>query len=199
MKIVVKNMIESRDEEYALLTKDAEEGRILFLGDSITEMFRTNEYFAKVHSYNRGISGDTSDGVLSRLETNIYPLKPSKIFLMIGTNDFGMGKKVEYVFDNIMKIIDNLKANCPNSKIYLESVFPVRQPQSGRRNNKDIDALNLLLQENKLGKEYVYIEINSLLKDKKGKLRSELTIDGIHLKMGGYMIVRKKIEAFVEE
>ena len=69
---------------------------IIFLGNSITNGGEWAELLGNPHAKNRGISGDTTQGVLDRLST-ITKGKPSKIFLLIGTNDLSRGKSVDEV------------------------------------------------------------------------------------------------------
>ena len=77
------------------------------LGDSHTEGIDWRELFPDVKILNRGISGDTSEGVLNRLEEVIG--RHSKIvFLMIGGNDLQMGVPVPLVDANIRSIVQTL-------------------------------------------------------------------------------------------
>ena len=69
----------------------------LFLGDSLTEYGNWRELFPGLDIKNRGIAGDTTDGVLHRLD-GITALSPDKIFLMIGINDLLMGRSVKRIF-----------------------------------------------------------------------------------------------------
>ena len=100
-------------------------GEICFLGDSITDGCNWTELIGNMKVTNRGISGDTAEGVLKRID-EITAGKPAKVFLMIGTNDLAWaGKTVPETRDNIAKIIDTIKSQSPGTKIYLQSVLPV--------------------------------------------------------------------------
>jgi lysophospholipase L1-like esterase len=89
MNPIIKFYQRTIENVFTHLNAVAKPGSIVFLGDSITDFFRVNEFFPGVYVINRGISGDTTDGVLNRLAESVYELSPSKIFLMIGTNDLG--------------------------------------------------------------------------------------------------------------
>ncbi len=76
-------------------------GDIVFLGNSITDGAEWSELFADNRMKNRGISGDISAGVLHRID-EVVQRKPSKIFLLIGTNDLARGISSDSVVKNIL-------------------------------------------------------------------------------------------------
>ena len=65
-----------------------EKDGIVFIGNSITNMFEWREGFGSASVLNRGISGAYSYEVLDNLESYIVG-RPKKVFIMIGTNDLG--------------------------------------------------------------------------------------------------------------
>jgi len=77
----------SKVTQFEVLNKFLPKGKIVFLGDSITEYFSVQEFFSNVKIYNRGISSDTTEGVIIRLDSTVLNLEPSKVFVMIGIND----------------------------------------------------------------------------------------------------------------
>jgi len=180
-------------------------GGIVFLGDSITDFFRVNEFFHGVYVINRGISGDTTDGILNRLPESVYELSPAKVFLMIGTNDLGDKKPVEYIVKNVGKIIENIRHNCPDTLIFLESVYPISLARDkkikkfivGKRNNEKICRLNyrLITLAQEMGINY--IDMYSHLIDDSGNIRLEYTVEGLHLTVQGYMVVADVLKPYV--
>ena len=69
--------------------------KIVFIGDSITEMWRSSgkdvwfKYYAPRHAYNYGIGGDTVENVLYRVEHKEFDgMKPKVAVLMIGITLF---------------------------------------------------------------------------------------------------------------
>lgn len=79
---------------YLQLNFESDKGRIVFAGDSLIEYFPFSElYHGEKIIYNRGIAGSTTYDVLSRADTLILPLQPSKLFLLVGTNDFMLQPK----------------------------------------------------------------------------------------------------------
>ena len=81
---------------------------IIFLGNSITNGGEWAELLGNPHAKNRGISGDTTNGVLDRLHV-ITAGKPSKVFLLIGTNDLSGGLSVDSIAKNIETIVKRIK------------------------------------------------------------------------------------------
>ena len=64
-------------------------GQVIFIGDSITDLYILDDHYADLElaCYNGGIGGDTTAGVLERLQVSVFDLEPSVVVLMIGTND----------------------------------------------------------------------------------------------------------------
>jgi lysophospholipase L1-like esterase len=195
------------DKVFFELNKSSEPGGIVFLGDSITDFFRINEYFHGVYVINRGISGDTTDGVLFRLPESVYHLSPSKVFLMIGTNDLGENKAERDIIHNIDQIISAIQANCPETKVYLESVYPVsnirhkkiRRYIVKKRTNEKICRLNKGLEKLAQEKNITYIDVYSHLVDETGNIRLEYTVEGLHLTVQGYCAVAEVLKPYVME
>ncbi|MCK5845773.1 MAG: hypothetical protein KAG97_13755, partial [Victivallales bacterium] len=95
------------------------EGEICFLGDSITDGCEWRELTGIETVTNRGIGGDTSWGLLARID-EVTEGKPAKVFLMIGTNDLAWGgQTVPAVHKNIGRVLDAIKTQSPATKIYL--------------------------------------------------------------------------------
>ena len=76
----------NRLEIFEEVNEISKPGKIVFLGDSLIDFFPIQDFFPRVKIYNRGIAGDTTKDLLKRLD-NVIELKPSKLFLQIGTND----------------------------------------------------------------------------------------------------------------
>ena len=97
---------------------------IIFLGNSITNGCEWAELLGNAHAKNRGISGDTTNGVLDRLHV-ITAGKPSKVFLLIGINDLSGGLTVDSIAKNIETIVKRIKKESPATRVYLQSVLPL--------------------------------------------------------------------------
>lgn len=163
---------------------------IIFLGNSITNGGEWAELLGNPHAKNRGISGDTTQGVLDRLNT-ITKGKPSKIFLLIGTNDLSRGKSVDEVAKNVAKIVECVKRESPATKLYVQSVFPVNPKFNkflGHMNRqKDIAALNAKIKAVAARHGVTYIDVyKSLVTPSTDVMNPKYTNDGLHLLGKGY-------------
>lgn len=188
-----------KTETFSHLNQYAKPNGVVFLGDSITQDFNVYEYFSGYNVYNRGIGGDTSKGVLSRLNESVFELKPKKVFLNIGTNDLELiNDGVEAIALRIAEIINKIKSYDKNIEVYLISVYPVNSSIDkntvGKRNNVDILALN---EEIKHIKNCTYIDLfGKLLKEE--KLNPDYSIEGLHMKQAGYEVIKKEILNFID-
>lgn len=174
---------------------------IVFLGNSITDGGEWNELLANPRVKNRGISGDRSSWMLDRLDP-IVGGQPRKLFLLIGTNDLAAGTPAAEVVANVRKIVERFQSESPRTKLYVQSVFPVndsfkKYAAKHGRHDADIVAVNKGLQALCAEKGIVYIDLWTLLADKNGKLRADLTNDGLHLMGEGYLAWKTVIEKFV--
>ncbi|WP_186430875.1 GDSL-type esterase/lipase family protein [Clostridium sp. BSD9I1] len=171
---------------------------IVFLGDSLTDRNEWQEYFKNNSIKNRGIDGDTTCKLLERLGS-ITKGKPSKMFIMVGTNDLNNGKSIEYIVDNYNKIIKEIKSDSPETKIYIQSVLPVNEEMNrSNRKNKDIFLLNSKIREVADSYSVQYIDLIPHL-SKNNELIKEFTIDGVHLKSDGYQMWTKAIGKYVTQ
>jgi lysophospholipase L1-like esterase len=155
-------------------------GGVAFVGDSITNGFRWAEAFPNANVRNWGISGDTTWGVLARSQ-QIIATKPAKIFLLIGTNDFGnWGKTPEETAAGVAAIVDLWKAELPGTQIYLQGVMP-RQPEYRDR----VTTLNAMIQRIATEKGATYVDLYTpfLAGD---RLDPTVTMDDLHLTGQGY-------------
>ncbi|MGN0520579.1 MAG: GDSL-type esterase/lipase family protein [Candidatus Fimenecus sp.] len=181
-------------------------GQTVLLGDSITELFNSYEFFYDFAQksgqavYNRGISGDTSDRLLERLKSNALNLEPRNLVLLIGTNDLGVCLPQEFIVENIRETLKMTRTLCPNTNIVLQAVYPVNRhinlsarQMVGKRRNEDIAALNTVLREIAAQYNAFWLDLTEILADKKGGLSKEYTFDGLHLNAQGFAVAAKKI------
>lgn len=125
-------------------SRERDQGAVVFLGDSITQGWehRLETAFPGMKVANRGISGDTTRGVLLRLEEDVLALHPAAVVLLIGTNDIGDGASPEVIAGNVELILRALKAHDPAMPIVLNQVLP--SSASKQRPADRIKALNAL-------------------------------------------------------
>ena len=104
---------------------------IVMLGDSLTEGGDWASYFADwlpegVSVMNRGIVGDTAEGIYDRLD-QIIPGKPYKLFFLCGANDVSHDLSADTIVARIEKVLVKIMEGCPKTKIYLQSMLPFNE------------------------------------------------------------------------
>jgi lysophospholipase L1-like esterase len=172
---------------------------VIFLGDSITDEGEWAELIGKPNIKNRGISGDTTDGVLNRLD-EIVKSQPQKIFIMIGINDLMSHKSINQILTDYKYILSNLQNQIPNTEVFIQSVLPANNKISRYwQNNNNILKLNIGLKKlaKELENQYQYIDVFSYLLDSENQLDAQYTLDGLHLNGQGYLVWKKVIEKYV--
>ena len=177
----------------------------LFLGDSITELYPLEEYYDNLPVVNSGISGNKTTDILNDMKTRVYQYNPTKVFLLIGTNDLNSTDEdiVDVTFDNIKEIINEIKENRSDATIYVESVYPVNSVIENNvvtnRTNKKVKELNKKL-SNYCDKESCeYINLYDDLIDEEGNLKTEYTEDGLHLNSLGYVVITRELLPYLNE
>ncbi len=105
---------------------DEGKNSIVFLGDSITQGWSDDfrGFFGDLKVINRGISGDTSRGLLLRLPGDVLALNPKAVVIMIGANDLAEKAKGETVFGNVKLIVKRLKDHSSTMPIIVCETFP---------------------------------------------------------------------------
>lgn len=174
----------------------------LFLGDSITEYYDLDKYFPDMPVVNSGIAGDTTDDILSDMKGRVYDYNPSKVFILIGTNDMLEDKTNEEIVNNIKEIVNGIKENRSEAEIYIESIYPVNRSMDrrlymvGSRQNKDIIEINKMIKEYCDEEGLTYINTYDELLDEDGNLKKDYSEDGLHLSSEGYEVVTESLEKY---
>jgi lysophospholipase L1-like esterase len=164
-----------------------EHGAVVFLGDSITQGWHDDfdGAFAGMKVANRGISGDTSRGVLIRLKEDVLSLKPAAIVLMIGTNDLADNAEPETIAGNLKLILGEIKKQDSKTPIVLCQVFP--SSETKQRPAAKIKQLNQLYFDAVKGDPQItLIETNTLFADDKGDAKLDEFPDLLHPNEKGY-------------
>lgn len=164
-----------------------DKGALVFLGDSITQGWgnRLEKAFPGVKVANRGISGDTSRGVLIRLQEDVLALEPAGVVLLIGTNDLEENAEPEVIASNLKRILASLKIRNPKMPIVLCQVFP--SSASKKRPADKIKRLNQLYATVVKGDAQVtLIETHPLFADAQGDAKKEEFPDLLHPNDLGY-------------
>ncbi|HUC83392.1 MAG TPA: family 20 glycosylhydrolase, partial [Flavisolibacter sp.] len=181
-------------------TLPATKGDVIFLGNSITDGGEWSELFNDLKLKNRGISGDVTAGVLHRID-EVAQRKPAKVFLLIGTNDLARGIAPDSVVKNILLIASYLKQQTPSTQLYVQSILPVNSlfNKFGGHTSKSaqIREVNQKLQQQSARYTYTFVDLFMPFADKEGRLKVELTNDGLHLTGPGYLLWKHLVYAAV--
>lgn len=174
---------------------------IYFLGDSLTDDCEWNELLSNSNIKNRGINGDSTQGVLNRLN-QITPSKPQKIFIMIGINDLLGNIETNIILDNYQKIIKTIRTDSLKTKIYIESILPINFELDKTKRpitNQDISDFNNKLKDFSDNSNIFYIDLYSKFLDSSNQLDKQYTIDGIHLNGNGYLIWKNEVSKYINK
>ena len=176
---------------------------IVFLGDSITSRYDLNKYFPNYNVYNSGIAGNMTKDILENMENRIFAYNPTKVFILIGTNDVVYsGLDNDGIKNNIEEIINKIYEKNSNTKIYLESIYPVNNSINKEivetRTNENIKDLNNKI-EKICNNKCTYINMYDNLTDKNGNMKRIYTVDGLHLNKIGYKVITNKLIKYLDE
>lgn len=176
---------------------------IVFLGDSITSRYDLNKYFPNYNVYNSGIAGNMTKDILENMENMVFAYNPTKVFILIGTNDLVYsGLDNDGIKNNIEEIINKIYEKNSNIKIYLESIYPVNNSINKEivetRTNDNIKDLNNKI-EKICNNKCTYINMYDNLTDKNGNMKRIYTVDGLHLNKIGYKVITNKLIKYLDE
>ncbi len=188
---------------FTSINVDLQKEKIVFAGDSITDMYDVNKYYQYDDKLivNSGISGYATKNILDRFYNVIEQYRANKLFLLIGTNDLAKGISNSDIIANISQILSLAKEAKPDIHLYLQSIYPVNCNLSSdcARHNDDIVYINGEMQKYCLANNITYIDVYSLLVDIDGNLNANYTRDGLHLNDDGYEVVTSVLRSYVEE
>ena len=188
--------------------------KTVFLGDSITEGGGNwNNYFGTKNIVNRGISGDTTLGVLARLN-EIYFYKPISLFLLIGINDIFNADSPNrenitplLVSNNIITIAELIYKKSPKTQVYIQTTLPINNQLYKKLTGifpfhevplpDQINQINKRLKKNAIQNHYNVINLHDIFLDSHGLLSEEYTSDGVHLNEEGYLKWSKYIYNYI--
>ena len=176
--------------------------KIVFLGNSITSgLRRWHEKFDVENIVNRGISGDYSEGVLSRLKEIVF-YKPLAVYMLVGINDFfddnsnRPERTPEYVAKNILLAAKIIQKGSPKTKIYIQTILPINNQQYLDEKphyqflysnypsiNDQINKTNEIISKNN---DFEIIDIHSAFLNNNREMIRSLSTDGLHLNDQGY-------------
>jgi lysophospholipase L1-like esterase len=170
--------------------------RVVFMGDSITDFWRLNEYFNGREYINRGISGQVTGEMLGRMKADVLDLHPKAVLILAGTNDISRGVSVAAIENNLSMMADLCTAH--GIKPVFASILPVSDyhkaenasyERTKTRPPSTIVEINNWMREFCQSHNYVYVDYYNALKDSNGVLGSDEADDGLHPNAKGYRIM----------
>jgi lysophospholipase L1-like esterase len=166
---------------------ERDRGAVVFLGDSIMQGWneRLTAAFPGVQVANRGINGDTTRGVLIRLQEDVLALDPAAIVLLIGTNDLEEGATPDVAAGNLKLILAAIKEQNARTPVILCEVMP--SAASKKRPAAAIKAMNALYRSEARGHSQVTVlDTWTLFADGNGDAPAALFPDLLHPNAEGY-------------
>ena len=180
---------------------------VLFMGDSITDWWRNpggtngfphglngaytgkpvfDKYFGSMKVANFGIAGDTTQGVLWRLQNGEgQGYQPKAIMLMIGTNNTRRNTAPQ-IAEGVAAVVQELRKDFPDAKILLLGIFPRSGPTTSVR--AKIAAVNGIISGLNDGKQVFYLDIGPKFLSPDGTISKDVMSDGLHPTTKGYEI-----------
>ena len=217
---VMKTIMEyfQREKEKKLLSfrqrnRYIKPGQLLFTGSSLMEQFPVSEYCATAGvplvAYNRGIGGYTTDEFLDGIDAMLLDVKPSKVFINIGTNDIKPMSDgsdwLEHLVENYRRILEIAREKLPETEIVMMAYYPVnrnhpmmaRNPGFSIRTNENVDRANEATAA--LADEFgcAFIDVSAGIRDESGNLKLERTVDGVHMDAEAYRAVFEALKPYL--
>ena len=195
------NLARYRDANSKVAPPSKDEQRVVFMGDSITDGWKLDQYFPGKPFINRGISGQTTPQMLLRFRPDVIDLKPRVVVILAGTNDLAGNTgpmTLDAIEGNIASMAELARVNGIN--VVLSSVLPVsdyNKDKSGKtiirtiqRPPAQILELNRWMKTFAAERGLVYLDYFTATVDDKGFFREELANDGLHPNAKGYEIMK---------
>jgi acyl-CoA thioesterase-1 len=195
-----------RDANAALKPPAPDENRVVFFGDSITDIWKLEDYFPGQPYLNRGIGGQTTPQMLVRFRQDVIDLHPKVVVVLAGTNDIAGNTgpmRLEDIEADYSSLAELARAN--RIAVVFSSVLPVHNytPKSQdfflQRSPEKILALNRWLQDYCAANGLVYLDYFSPMVDDKGLLKRDLAEDGLHPNPAGYKIMAPLADAAISK
>jgi lysophospholipase L1-like esterase len=182
----------------------ADPKRVVFMGDSITDIWKLADQFPGKPYVDRGISGQTTPQMLVRMYPDVIDVKPAAVAILAGTNDIAHNTGPEtltMIEENIEAMTDLAQAH--GIKVILCSVTPIsdyaRNPQSVQRPPADILKINAWMKDYAAKVRAVYADYFTALVDDKGMLKEGFSMDGLHPNQKGFDLMAPVIEAAIQK
>lgn len=195
-----------RQADAAVEPPAAGENRVVFFGDSITDIWKLDESFPGKLYVNRGIGGQTTSQMLVRFRQDVVDLQPKVVVILAGTNDIAgntgpiSNEDIEANYASFAEL-----ARTHNIRVIFSSVLPVHNytPQAedffAQRPMDRILALNKWLKDYCAANNLIYLDYFPAMINDKGLMRRDLADDGLHPNKAGFAIMAPMAEKAIEK
>ena len=200
------NLARYRDENARVLDPAKNEQRVVFMGDSITDMWaqpRFGGFFPGKPYIDRGISGQTTPQMVLRFRADVIALEPKVVVILAGTNDIAGNTgpiTLEETEGNLASMAELARAN--GIRVVLSSVLPVSNyghvDMRIKRPPEKILELNAWIKKYAAEKGHVYLDYFPATVDDQGLLKRELSEDGLHPNSAGYAVMAPLAEKAIQ-
>jgi lysophospholipase L1-like esterase len=190
----------------ALRNPQPGEQRVVFFGDSITDIWDLNKYFPGKGYINRGISGQTTEQMLVRFRQDVVDLHPAAVVILAGTNDIAGNtgpETLEQIEGDFETMVEVARAN--GIRVVLSSLTPENgtRPEwttyTVLRPPAEIVQLNGWLQRYCRANGLVYLDYYAAMVDAQGRMKPELTRDGLHPSAAGFAVMAPLAEKAIRQ
>lgn len=155
---------------------------LAMFGDSITEWAPWADIFRDISMVNRGLAGDTTTGMLRRIDTTLN-VKPKLVCFMAGINDLAQGYDVDHIYQNYVDMLKVWQEN--DIRILVQSTLYVGSKLLGL--NPSVELLNSKISEYCTQQGITFLDVNSVLSPNK-RLSNEYSCDDLHLNAKAYQV-----------
>lgn len=195
------NLARYREANSKLAPPAKGESRVVFMGDSITDGWKLNEYFPGLPYVNRGISGQTTPQMVLRFRPDVIDLKPKVVVILAGTNDissYAGPTNIATIESNLTSMVDLAHSNGIN--VVLATVMPVSDYnknaagvptiRTAQRPPAQIAELNAWIKKFCAERSLVFLDYFTVMADDKGLLKADIANDGLHPNAKGYELIK---------
>lgn len=166
-----------------------ERGAIVFLGDSITEHWNLPASFPGIKVANRGIAGDTTRGMLGRLQENGLDVQPKAIVFLGGINDLFHPPQgtPDAIAVNVRSMLEQIHAASPSTPVLVCEILPSKLIKDG-----SVRAANVAVDKVVADFKNVHrVKTHDAFLDSEGMQITSLYTDETHLTPAGYDLLEK--------
>ena len=201
--VYLRRLYKTACTSFRVENRFVKKGGIVFVGDSITDFCNLDTYYPGLKAVNRGISGDTIEGILGRLDESIFELEPSIVVLLGGANNFAEGyDDVEtHIVDTYRSILTQISARLPQAKVIVQSVYPVSDVSFHNRykfGHGHINAINQKLEALTKSLGYNYADVFSVISTGDEEFDKKYTDDGLHPNKNGYAVISEYLRPIID-